>query len=220
MPKHPLIGIVMATLLEAAPFLNTLELREVRGRPLRLYRRDDTVLVISGIGKANAAMATTYCCSLFRPQWILNLGAAGATGASFKLGDVSHIVKVVELDRPLLRTDEPRVHTPNVLRGFREAILATQDRAVIRGAHRRQISAVADLVDMEGAAVVQTCRMFGTRCILFKFISDTPGRLRHNDIIVQIRNHREAFCEFVFDSVIPVLVTQIPETDSTNCRTS
>ena len=96
----PLTGIIIATSLEAEPFIKALKMREIEDRPFPVYGCDNIFLSISGIGKANAAMATAYMCSKFDPKWIMNLGAAGATQASRELGDIYHIEKVIEPDRP------------------------------------------------------------------------------------------------------------------------
>lgn len=206
MPEHPLIGVIMATLLEAEPFIKALAMEKIEEGPLAVYRQGEIALAISGIGKVNAAVATTRCCTLFRPHRLLNLGAAGATGPSHPIGAIYHITKAIEYDRPLLRGSGPHVHTPEVLPGFREATLATQDRAVIHPDHRREVSAVAELVDMEGSAVVQAGRRLGVGCLLFKFVSDAPDQPSgHGDIIECIRHHGTGFCDFILTSVMPLL---------------
>ncbi len=231
MEEIPLIGLILAMPLEAGPFIEALGLEATGEACLPVYKGDGIVLVISGIGKTNAAIATTYCCTAFHPQWIVNLGAAGSTKASHRLGDVFHVTKVVEWDRPLPSSQTPHVHSPQVLRdedlphvlrghpphvlreehfphvlpGFREAVLATQDKPVIDRRHRLAIEPHADLVDMEGAAVVQAAQKLATPCVLFKFVSDTPDHESKADIIAHIRDFGAAFCRFVADSVIPVL---------------
>jgi adenosylhomocysteine nucleosidase len=206
MPEQPVVGVIMATLLEAESFIEALCMEKVQEGPLAAYRQEGIVLVISGIGKVNAAVATAACCTLFRPHRLLNLGAAGATGPSHSMGEICHITKVIEYDRPLLRGNGPHVHTPEVLPGFREATLATQDRAVIDAGHRREVSAVAELVDMEGSAVVQAGHRLGTPCVLFKFVSDTPELPSgYGDIVECIKKYRTPFCHFILDSVMPIL---------------
>lgn len=205
MPRTPVIGLIMATELEAEPFPAALGLERIEDRPFPVFARDDLVLVISGIGKAGAAMTTAYCCTRFQPDWICNLGAAGATDDSRGVGTIHHVEKVIETDRPILRTDTPHLHMPEVLPGFATAVLATQDRAVTDPASRRELAPLAGLVDMEGAAVVQASAGFGARCVLFKFVSDTPDRPDHSDIVQRIIACRGAFCDFIAASVIPRL---------------
>jgi nucleoside phosphorylase len=199
-------GIIMATGMEAETFIKAFKMREIEDRPFMVYGCDEMVLVISGIGKANASMATAYICTKFDPEWILNLGAAGATRESCGLGSIYHIEKVIEPDRPHLVSGTPYVQIPDVLPGFQKAVLATQDKAVDDIETFSQIAPLADLVDMEGASVVQTCRRFGKRCLLFKFVSDTPMHAGKGELIIEhMKLYSEPFCRFISNEVIPVL---------------
>jgi adenosylhomocysteine nucleosidase len=199
------VGIIMATRAEAAPLIEALDLKEVKKDHMVLYEGKGIVLVVSGIGKTNAAIATTYCCAVLGSRSILNLGAAGATKTSIPMGEVLHATKVIEYDRPLLFREGLRFYHPQVLPGFKEATLATQDRPVIAPDHRAALAPFADLVDMEGAAIVQVSRRFKTRCFLFKFVSDTPDHPGDTDILECIGLHGPAFCRFIADSVMPAL---------------
>ena len=206
MQETSLAGIIMATRLEAEPFIEEFNLKEIEDQPFPIYGRGDIILAISGIGKANAAMVTAYTCTKFHPEWILNLGAAGATENSRELGSIYHIERTVEPDRPHLKTNTPYVQFPNVLPGFKKAVLATQDKAISDPKTFREIAPIADLVDMEGASVIQVCRKFGKRCLLFKFVSDTPVHVSQGDVIIDhIKKYSESFCEFISNSVVPVL---------------
>lgn len=198
-------AIIMATMLEAKPFVLGMSLRQTQKIPFRLFQNDGILLIISGIGKANAAMATAYGCLKFKPACICNLGAAGATHSGYHLGEIFHIQKIVETDRPDLETGKPCVHQPDLLTGFNTAILATSDRAVLYPEERKAISIDADLIDMEGASVVQACRTFKENCYLFKFVSDTPDHTRDQDIVDHIRAFRKTFYDFFVDSVRPML---------------
>lgn len=206
MGKNIVTAIVMATMLEAKPFVLGMSLKETRKTPFRLFQNENTLLIISGIGKANAAMATVYCCLEFKPVCICNLGAAGVTHSGYDLGEIFHIRKVIEHDRPDLNSKKAYIiHEPSLLKGFKTANLATGDRAVLDPKERNAISSKADLLDMEGASVVQACRKFETSCFLFKFVSDTPDHTRDQDIVDNIRLYRERFYAFFIDAVIPVL---------------
>jgi adenosylhomocysteine nucleosidase len=196
-------AIVMATMLEAKPFVQKMSLKQIRNSPLPLFQNHEVLLLISGIGKANAAMATAYLCLTFKPAFIFNLGAAGAARFGYDLGEIFHARKIVEPDRPDLTTGKPSVHHPDILEGFKTAKLATSDRAVLDPKNRRVIAQMADLLDMEGASVVQTCRKFKSRCFLFKFVSDTPDHMRDQDIVDHIRRYRQDFYEFFADAVMP-----------------
>ncbi len=207
MEKNIVTGMVMATMLEAKPFVFGMSLKQTRKTPFRLFQNDNTLLIISGIGKANAAMATAYCCLKFKPAFICNLGAAGVTHYRYGLGEIFHIHKIIEYDRPDLVSREAYIHEPDLLKGFKTAKLATGDRAILDPQERKEISPKADLIDMEGASVVQACKKFEANCFLFKFVSDTPDHTRDQDIVDNIRLYREKFYAFFADSVMPVLCT-------------
>ena len=207
MEKSPVTCIIMATMLEAKPFVNGMSLKKKREEPFQSYEADNLILVISGVGKTNAAVAAAYCCQEFRPSSVCNLGAAGATDFSHSLGEICHIEELIEYDRPIFESGVPHRHIPHILKGFQTAKLATQDRAIIHADERKEISSHASLVDMEGASVVQTCRIFQTNCIVFKFVSDTPDHTTGRDIVKNIRLYRTPFYEFCLHSVIPILIT-------------
>ena len=202
MEKDPLISIVMATMMEAKPFVLGMSLKKYGKKPFPIFKNGNILLVISGIGKANAAMASAYCCREFNPSCICNLGAAGAVSFFHPLGEIFHITKIFEHDRPKLTSDKPTVYHPDFFDGFQNAILSTSDRAIKEPEERMEISRFADLVDMEGAAIVQACTIFETKCYLFKFVSDTPEHTDDNDIINHIRTYRSSFYEFFLRAIL------------------
>ncbi|RZB37910.1 MAG: adenosylhomocysteine nucleosidase [Desulfobacteraceae bacterium Eth-SRB2] len=205
MEKNTVTGIVMATMLEAKPFVLGMSLKQSRKKPFALFENDNVFLIISGIGKANAAMATGYLCYKCHPARVYNLGAAGATDFSHALGENFHIIEIIEYDRHKLTTKRPYIHHPDILNGFQTARLSTSDMAVLAPDDRKKISMNADLIDMEGASVAQACRKFDTKCFMFKFVSDTPDHAKDEDIVENIRRHRSFFYEFFIRSVQPVI---------------
>ncbi len=207
MSGNPVIGLVLATLLEAAPFIRDLSLREWGSEPFGLYGDGRIALIVSGIGKANAAMACACLIQTRHPALVCNLGAAGAADGRCTLGECYHISRVIEPDRPHLRSGLPHEQLPDVLDGFALAALATQDRPLRVPAERESVASSAQLVDMEGAAVVQACRRFGVRCFLFKFVSDTPDQRQNAEIVKNIERYRDAHSRFFRDAVLPRLLT-------------
>jgi nucleoside phosphorylase len=230
MPGDPVIGLIIATMLEAEPFIKGLALTECEMDYFPIYSshphpslphqgrrkkergsfsasaKGRIYLIISGIGKANAAMACAYLIQRYHPVCICNVGAAGAVSTSFQLGECCHITKVIEPDRPELTTGVCHTHIPDVISGFPTAVLATQDKPVRDPAERERIARDAQLVDMEGASVAQACRRFHTKCFLFKFVSDTPDHGTSNDIVKNITFHRNAFFRFFSNTALTRLI--------------
>ncbi len=203
MLNRDLTCLITATLMEAEPFIKIFNMKEIEKKPFNIYEGKDIRLGITGIGKANAAMGTAYCCMKFQPAFILNAGAAGAVDESYQVGSIYQINKTIEPDRPHLGSNKPWIQTPDTLEGFNSAVLATQDKAINDINAFNELSQVADLVDMEGASVLQAARGFNTGCYLFKFVSDTPLHAGKGLIVDNIKEHVGSFCEFTSDSVIP-----------------
>lgn len=192
-------------MLEAKPFVQGLALEQSTTKPFVIFENNNLLLMIAGVGKFNAAAATTHILEAFNPACVCNLGAAGATDSSHHLGEILHITTIFEFDSPEFKSPKSRIYHPHALDGFTTAILATSDTAVLDPEHRRKLSLKAGLVDMEGAAVAQACRPFQKKCILFKFVSDTPAHTDDEDIIKNIRLYRTPFFEFFRNSVLPAL---------------
>ncbi|MDO8806467.1 MAG: hypothetical protein Q7R35_18810 [Elusimicrobiota bacterium] len=205
MQRKPVICLVMATLLEAKPFLKGLSLKRTSSKPFPVYGAGNLVMIISGIGKANAAMATAFACLEFGPRLLVNLGAAGATDTALPPGANLHVSLAVEYDRPGLRSGAPHEHTPDIFRGFPLAAIATLDRPTLEAAGRRRLAKRTQLVDMESAAFIQACRRFGRKGYLFKFVTDTPAHTRGSEIVANIKKYRDRFFDFFIHSVMPRL---------------
>jgi nucleoside phosphorylase len=209
MVNDRVIALIFATMMEAKPFIQGMALGKIEGAPFSVFEKAGIVLVVSGIGKANAAMAALYCCQTFEPAFVCNLGAAGATDASFSLGDMLHITEAIEYDRPELRSNKPHVHSPHVLEGFPFAKVATQDTPVIEAEAREEIASFAGLVDMEAASVIQACGKFQTKCVIFKFVSDTSDHTHGDDIVKNIKQYRTSFYGFFQNAVLPQLMAEL-----------
>ncbi len=195
----------MATMLEAKPLVKALSLVAEAGGPCRVFRGDGIVLAVSGIGKVNAGVALAYLAVKYGVRVAVNLGAAGSTTGLLALGDIRHVNRIVEYDRPRVMGREMRVTRPDTLPGFETASLATQDVPVIEPELRGAMAAYAELVDMEGAAVLQAARMFGIPCYLFKIVSDTPAHVADRDIVENMRAVRDALAGFFTGRVLQSL---------------
>ncbi len=189
-------GIVMATRLEAAPFIESGLFTCIEEKPLPVYQYKSAILILSGIGKASAAIAATYMITKYKTEIMYNIGAAGSTSKNFNLGDILHIDSVIDYDRPTLVGSKPRYLKPEILTGYKAVTLATQDVAVVSAEEREKVGRLASLVDMEGAGFVQACRTFKVKNYLFKIVTDTPAHTVDNQIIENIKNTRDLLYQF------------------------
>ncbi|MCF8028378.1 MAG: hypothetical protein K9K81_08430 [Desulfobacteraceae bacterium] len=196
MPKHHRIGLIMATYIEAKPFVEKTNWLGSEKKPFPVYYGNRVILVVSGMGKANAAAACAWLCVRESVKSIVNTGAAGANQQGLPLGGIHHISEALETDRRHFQTNAPFCHKPSVLEGFSTLRLATREEAVIDPDQRRQTAAIAELSDMEGAAVVQIANKFEIPCFLFKFVSDTPEDTQGSRIVANIRQYRDLNFDF------------------------
>ncbi len=189
-------GIIMATRIEAAPFIDSGLFTPVEEKPLPVYRHKSFYLVLSGIGKANAAIAATYLITKFNTEIMYNIGAAGSTTEKYELGEILHIGAVIDYDRPTLVGSKPRFLKPDTLQNYNVVTLATRDVAVVSPEEREKAGLLASLVDMEGAGFVQACRTFKVKNYLFKIVTDTPAHTIDNQIIENIKTTRDMLYSF------------------------
>jgi len=202
MPKHHLITLEMAVMAEAKPFVLGLGLTQTEQAPFRVFENQRIALIISGIGKANAAMAAFCAIQKFNPDQIINMGSAGANDGSHPLGEIYQVDKIVESDRMDMRTRKPAVHIPETFSGIQSASLSTMDTPAIDSETRKKIAAHASLSDMEGAAVAQACRLMGKTCRLFKLVTDTPCHTEETHIVKNIKRFRGALYDYFTDVVM------------------
>ncbi len=205
MKKNTLTAVIMATMLEAKPFVSGLSLDQVHKKPFLVFTNKKYILLISGIGKANAAMASAYCCTKFKPDIIFNTGAAGALTMSKSKGEIYQISKIIEHDRPDFKTSQPFIHNLSILKGVKveTAILSTSDKAAVSRDEREKVSKYGgELVDMEGASIVQACKKFRTPCHMFKYVSDTLEDTENSNIIDNIRSYRQKSFLFFKEQIL------------------
>ena len=157
----------------------------------------DAVLAVCGPGKVNAALCTQSMILHYQPEWILNLGVAGAGDETVSIGDMVIATAAVQHDMDTSPIGDPvglvskinlveipcdaslrarLVAAASQVEGMRvhEGVIATGDQFIHDGAVRSRINGLfhALAVEMEGGAVAQACYMHGVPCGVLRSISD------------------------------------------------
>ncbi|NLG48244.1 nucleosidase [Gordonia sp. (in: high G+C Gram-positive bacteria)] len=131
-----------------------------------------TELLITGIGKVRAASAVARRLALGDYGRVVNIGTSGA----LRDGRVGLFTpsRVVEHDISAVELAAMGYHQPDEweIPDGDGSVLATGDMFVTDAVHRARLAQRADLVDMEGAAVVAVCAEFGVPVRLVKVVSD------------------------------------------------
>lgn len=156
------------------------------------------VLTLSGIGKANAAAATAAAILQFAPDCVINTGSAGGLGKGLKVGDVvigdkaahhdvdvtafgyewgqvPRLPAVFDADERLVGAAE---QAARVFEGasVRRGLIASGDQFVHssgRAAEIRGRFPDIQAVEMEAAAIAQTCTQLGVPFVVIRAVSDS-----------------------------------------------
>lgn len=165
------------------------------------------VLMQSGMGKVNAALATCEMIENFHPEYIINTGLAGGLSPELSVMDIVLGEDVVYHDVWCGEENEygqvqglpPLFHGDKNL--INKAAAISSDIKIIKGliaSGDQFISDITELkkiknhfptglaVDMESAAIAQTCYLYNTPFLSIRIISDTPG----------IDNHYQQYLDF------------------------
>ena len=159
------------------------------------------VLLKSGIGKVNAAIGTALLLNVFKPDCVINTGSAGGFDAKLSVGDVVVSSEVVHHDVDLtvfgykpgqVPGQEPTFIPDEQLSNLAKAAIADVDgiKAITgliatgdtfmndpqKVADTRAVFPTVAAVEMEAAAIAQTCSQFAIPFIIIRSLSDIAGQ--------------------------------------------
>lgn len=161
---------------------------------------NDVVLLKSGIGKVNAAMATTILHERFMPDYVINTGSAGGFTENLKIGDIVVSSQVVYHDVDVTSFDYAYGQVPgmpamyaadsqlvslatNALKSLdvtsQEGIIATADTFMADPQHVKRIRDKFPTMlaaEMEAAAVAQVCFQYNKPFVIVRALSDIAGK--------------------------------------------
>ncbi|MDY6894826.1 MAG: hypothetical protein SVO01_05355, partial [Thermotogota bacterium] len=86
-----MLYIISAMGIETQSIIKYLNLKKTTDRPFEAYNNDEVNLVISGVGKINAAGATSYLLKdtlkgVEHSDYVINLGICGSLNNKFNVG--------------------------------------------------------------------------------------------------------------------------------------
>ena len=156
------------------------------------------VLVLSGIGKVNAAVSTSWVIHQFAPDCVINTGSAGGLGKGLKVGDVvigetvaHHDVDVTAFGyvwgqvpqlSAVFASDENLIRQAEKAAQVFEGAAVTQGLIVSGDRFVHSSEGVAEIrshfpevkaVEMEAAAIAQTCHQLEVPFVIIRAVSDS-----------------------------------------------
>ena len=184
-----MIVFIIAMKSEAVCVLDNMKIeseREVHDREVYFGELcgEKCAVLISGVGKVNAAASTQYAIDCLKADAIINIGVAGGLNAGTGIAEVYSIVECVQYDFDLADINDTDIGTLNeydepylpveVAGNYPKRRLATADRFNDNYEDYELLteSLTADIRDMEGGAIAHVCLRAGIPCYIFKAISD------------------------------------------------
>ncbi|MDS9470992.1 5'-methylthioadenosine/S-adenosylhomocysteine nucleosidase [Sporosarcina pasteurii] len=163
--------------------------------------KHEVVLVKSGIGKVNAAIATTLLLETYKPDVVINTGSAGGFLETLEIGSIVISDEVCHHDVDVTAFGYAHGQVPNLPETFKaeSTLIQSAKEAVDEiGQHTSAVGLVASsdsfmsdtnrveqvrqifpsmiAAEMEAAAVAQVCHQFGTPFVVIRALSDIAGK--------------------------------------------
>lgn len=180
------------------------------------------VAVKCGIGKVNAALAANDLIDRYQPKLVINSGVAGGTGRGAAILDIVVATEIAYHDVwcgpgtvegeaagcPARFTSDPRVVALESLREggrIKHGLVASGDIFVSRPDDIKRITTLypdAKAVDMESAAIAQTCYKKNVPFFCLRVVSDTPGAA---DNISQYENFWDDAPRSTFEMLVSII---------------
>ena len=192
---------------------------------------NESILTQCGIGKVNAAVGAAELIRRYRPACIISTGVAGGIDTCLQVADVVASSRLVyhdvycgndgteygqiqgmplfyEADVRLLRHAVGLNQSVSLENRIHGGLICTGDRFV---ENDEELAAIKRhfpqgmAVDMESAAIAQTCYIYGTPFLSFRIISDTPGA--HDDNFSQYKDFWSVMADRSFHTTWAFLST-------------
>ena len=152
------------------------------------------IMVESGVGKVNASRVTQVLIDNFKVDYVFNIGVAGGVDSSLKVGDIVIGEKLVQHDFNITAFNHERGYVPKVgmylysdtylvklakenIEEAKIGVIASGDIFCVDEKMTSKINQKfkALCVEMEGAAIGQTCYLWGVPFLVIRSVSDIPN---------------------------------------------
>lgn len=197
-----MVGLIGAMAVEVEALLAQLENRQDTKIGMDVFSQgklfgQEAVLAVCGPGKVNAALCAQTMIANYHPDWVLNLGVAGAGDEEVSIGDMVIATCAVQHDMDTSPIGDPvgfvskiglveipcdeklrqqLVAAASTVEGMKvfSGVIATGDQFICDNEARKRIHHLfgAKAVEMEGGAVAHACYANGTPCGVVRSISD------------------------------------------------
>lgn len=166
-----MIFICTSMYIEALPIIRELKLKkDINLSKYQVFKNDDIVLIITGVGKINGAIGVTYLLTQYKLSsfdFLINIGICGTTNKDIGIGEIFLCNKIIEND-----TKKNFYPYPDVLfkHPFKENTIKTCSSVV----DKEDLTFQGKLIDMESSGIFEAGIRFLKSYQLFfiKIVSD------------------------------------------------
>lgn len=184
------------------------------------YNGYDLIIAVSGIGKVAASLTASNMIYSFSPDLIINIGVSGGLDKRLKVGDWVLGLDLCyhdfwcgdsgsyEDDSELSHVYHSDLEIAGRQKGCIKGLLCCGDQFIVDKAELAAIKEqypAALAVDMESAAIAQTCEAYDVRFLCMRQISDTPGINNHEEQYEQFWRNASEHSYQVFRSILDSL---------------
>lgn len=193
------IGIIFAMEEELVELKKEIEITsEEKIYDLTFYKGTfesvECILVMSGVGKVNAARTAQILIDKMNVSFVFNIGVAGGIASDLQVGDIVIGEKLVQHDFDITAFNHEKGYIPNVgifinsdcnlvklaqdnISGAVSGIIASGDIFCTEYMMSEKINKKfnALCVEMEGASIAQVCYLSGVPFLVLRSISDVPN---------------------------------------------
>lgn len=174
---------LFAMLEEAKDILTEYEL--VQDKPFHLYKNETSLLAITGVGKVNASLVTSFLIGTYNITSIVNMGFVGAIG-DFSIGESLIVNKALYHDFDLSIFGYEKGQVPRLPvyyesnKELLKGINITKTATLYTGDYFMTESNLTNYIaDMEAVAMFQVAHVFNIPMISIKVVSDIIGSNDH-----------------------------------------
>ncbi|CCV63859.1 5\'-methylthioadenosine/S-adenosylhomocysteine nucleosidase [Alteracholeplasma palmae J233] len=201
--------IIAAMQEEIKGYINGAKL--VSEKPFLVYEKKDTIAIISGIGKVNAAASLTYALTKYKNiDLIINIGFVGGyepleqkdivivknstyhdfdlSFFGYKKGQVPKMPELFETDTKFL----------DKFKNYKKVSLYTGDTFMTE----KLITEDVIIADMEGTAYYHVAHLFNTPILAIKVISDVIGKNNQLDDYKAFESTKQDYIDDVLKTIL------------------
>lgn len=190
-----MIYIITAMGIEAKPLIDFFKLKKDNTiKKFQVFKNENIILIISGVGLVKSSIATTYILSLFSPSnkdIIVNLGLCGAKNKELSINEMV-------ICNSIKNSITNKSFYPDMLfiHPFKEVSLETFGNPIFS-----DIKIKSDIVDMEGASFFESASIFfeNHKIFVLKIVSDFLHKVNEIKIYQMIYSNLPTFENWILN---------------------